>query len=302
MADTTAAQLPKLPTLDQAPTAQKADVASYDAAQSTATNWNVTPDQTVQSRIQGIIGENSDLLKQAKTNALADANGRGLINSSMAVGAGQQAVINTALPIAQQDAATYAQSAQFNAGQATQNSQFNTGLITSARAATAQAQNQSNQAQTQAQNALIGQQQAGQIDLAKMGYDANTKVLLQQMDAETRTNLANIQSQYQREIASTQGAAQAFQEAIKQIGAIQNNSDMDAAGRTAAINTQLQLLQNAMRVSSVAGTLGLDQILDFSTPVKGAEAVSPAAAPAPTPADSYNQYRNPTPADAGSGD
>lgn len=44
-------------------------------------------------------------------------NERGLINSSIGIQAGQDAVMDRALQIASQDAATYAENAKFNAGQ-----------------------------------------------------------------------------------------------------------------------------------------------------------------------------------------
>ena len=80
-----------------------------------STNWNTNPSQMVQGQLTNIIASDSPLIQQAKTGALQQMNQRGLINSSMAIGAGQDAVIRNALPIAQQDATTNANSAQFNA-------------------------------------------------------------------------------------------------------------------------------------------------------------------------------------------
>jgi len=85
-----------------------------------AAQWDVKPEQTVQSQIKGIIDENSPLMQQAKTKSLQEANQRGLMNTTMAVTAGQDAVYRAAAPIAQQDAATYARSGEFNVGQKNQ--------------------------------------------------------------------------------------------------------------------------------------------------------------------------------------
>lgn len=95
------------------------------ASNSTATNWNVDAPQTVAGQVTGLIDANSPLMQQAATKAKQSMNSTGLLNSSMAVGAGQNAVIGAALPIAQADASTYANSAQFNADNNTRNSQFN---------------------------------------------------------------------------------------------------------------------------------------------------------------------------------
>ena len=66
----------------------------------------VDPNMTVQGQIKDILDPNSPLMKQAETQALQEMNERGLVNSSMAVGAAQDAMIQNALPIAQQDAST----------------------------------------------------------------------------------------------------------------------------------------------------------------------------------------------------
>lgn len=79
------------------------------------TGWNVAPNQTVQSQLEQVIAADSPLMQQARTRALQQANQRGLLNSSMAVTAGQSAVLDAATPIAQQDASTYSDAARFNA-------------------------------------------------------------------------------------------------------------------------------------------------------------------------------------------
>ena len=58
----------------------------------------------VATQLSDITRQGSPLMQQAKTDALKLANRRGLVNSSMAVGASQDAALRTALPIAQQDA------------------------------------------------------------------------------------------------------------------------------------------------------------------------------------------------------
>lgn len=60
----------------------------------------------VSTQLAEITKQGSPLMQQAKTDALKLANRRGLINSSMAVGASQDAALRTALPIASQDASS----------------------------------------------------------------------------------------------------------------------------------------------------------------------------------------------------
>lgn len=79
------------------------------------TDWNVQPNETVRQQLQDLIAEDSPLLQQARARALQTANARGLLNSSMAMTAADAALYDTALPIAQQDASTYADAGRFNA-------------------------------------------------------------------------------------------------------------------------------------------------------------------------------------------
>jgi hypothetical protein len=64
----------------------------------------VERDEGVESRVASISAKDSPLMRQAETAGLAQANRRGLLNSSMAVGAAQNEAYKTALPIASQEA------------------------------------------------------------------------------------------------------------------------------------------------------------------------------------------------------
>ncbi|KRC36244.1 hypothetical protein [Acidovorax sp. Root219] len=82
------------------------------------TKWEVSPNETVRSQLQQIIADDSPLMQQARARAMQQSNTRGLLNSSMAATAGESALYDAAMPIAQQDASTYARAGEFNAGQA----------------------------------------------------------------------------------------------------------------------------------------------------------------------------------------
>jgi hypothetical protein len=76
--------------------------------------WEVAKNQTVAGQIEQIIAADSPLMQQARMRAMQASNQRGLLNSSMAASAGESALYDAAMPIAQQDAGTFAQAAQFN--------------------------------------------------------------------------------------------------------------------------------------------------------------------------------------------
>lgn len=69
----------------------------------TTGEWE-TEDASVSGRLTGLLSKQSPLIKQARTQGLQAANSRGLLNSSMAVGAAQNSAYAAALPIASQEA------------------------------------------------------------------------------------------------------------------------------------------------------------------------------------------------------
>lgn len=67
----------------------------------------VNANSTVQGQLNNIFSSGNPMLERAKVRAAQAANKRGLLNSSMGVQAGQEAMFNYATPIAQADASTY---------------------------------------------------------------------------------------------------------------------------------------------------------------------------------------------------
>lgn len=64
----------------------------------------VDPELTVEKQMQGLLSSDSPYLQAARTRGLQFANQRGLLNTSIAAGASEKSAIESALPIAQQDA------------------------------------------------------------------------------------------------------------------------------------------------------------------------------------------------------
>ena len=120
--------------------AQDATANTYQATeQSAAETYNPTK---VSTALSGILARNSDYLKDARTQALQTANRRGLANSSIAAGAGVQAGIRSALPVAQGDANAMNSAGQFNAGSVNAVNANNANFANQASSANANAENQ----------------------------------------------------------------------------------------------------------------------------------------------------------------
>lgn len=73
---------------------------------------NQEPEETVESRLTNLLKKDNPYLLSARASAERKAASRGLLNSSIAAGAGESAAIQSALPIAQQDAQFYQQKNQ----------------------------------------------------------------------------------------------------------------------------------------------------------------------------------------------
>lgn len=157
----------------------------------TAKGVSVGDDDTVQGQLSKITATNSPLMMQAERRARDEVAPRGLLNSSLAIGHAQEAVISQAMPIAQQDASTYftaktktadAENAALNFGANAENqaSVANAQLLTDASKFNAGAKNDA---------AARAAQDANAAALARL--DASTRKDIANLDAATRTNIAN---------------------------------------------------------------------------------------------------------------
>ncbi len=81
--------------------------------------------ETTSGQLQGIMAEDSPLMQQARTQAQQGMASRGLLNSSMAQGAGVSAMLEKAIPIAASDASTFSQRTLANQNATNTAGQFN---------------------------------------------------------------------------------------------------------------------------------------------------------------------------------
>jgi len=229
---------------------------AVDASIYNPTNVTVDPaKQTVQGQMTGILSQNSPLMQQAATTANDASNSRGLLNSSMAVGAAQNAVIANALPIAQADSSTYNSAAQQNAQAAN-----------TAAGAAASAINQTKQFNT----------------------SQTTQVSLANLDSATKTGLADIQANYNIIMQANASAGQLYQQAVKNITDITNNNTMDATSKQAAIDQQMNMLSSGMKIFGAMDNMNLGSLLSFNTngTTGAASNTTPTAAANTTPTSS----------------
>ncbi|MGZ5648754.1 MAG: hypothetical protein ACXWG8_00340 [Usitatibacter sp.] len=195
-----------------------------------ATMGSVSDNMTVQGQLEKLLDKDSPLMQQARSRALIEANNRGLINSSMAQQAGEEAAIQSALPIAQQDANTFTTVAGKNqdasnsfsmADKNFENTQSLTDFQQQAqRAAQAEAANQKlkdEEQQYQDSNSMFERDNALKEKLTEEGYrsqetqaniGAQASVAAAQVHAGAAVQAAGIQAASAASIAAAQGTIQ----------------------------------------------------------------------------------------------
>lgn len=206
--------------------------------------YNVDPNtMTVQGQMEGLLSSDSQYINLARQQAAEQANSRGLLNSSIAASAGQRAAIESALPIAQQDAQTYFSQSNLN-----QNAENNFALFNKEFEYNDYFADQ----KYLQQQGLNEQQNAASMDLQR----------LQDTGAMDRTQ---IELDYKRDIADMENAInweqidaenrQAFTEATGKLGQqyidavkdIQTSRELDAYSKDVAINNLKVLYRENMQ-------------------------------------------------------
>lgn len=161
--------------------------SSVPEYQADAITREVGQQETVQGQIQSLIQAGNPILEAAKERAKLYASGRGLANSVMAAQAGEEALLNAAVPIASADAGTHSRQAIVN--QDAQNQFRSTG----------------NQHRAQAEAASAEREwQGGENERQRF---ANAELTQAELDARERMN--RDQLGVQQQIATTDAVGRA---------------------------------------------------------------------------------------------
>lgn len=199
------------------------------------TTRQVGSQETVQGQVNSILSKDSPLMQRARTLATQQMAQRGLVNSSMAAGAGVAAMTDRALPMAQQDANTYAQTAQDNMGAINQSGQFNAAEINKFGLQTGQQQFEAQQ------NAINRQFQTSE----RLGSESFTSGL-----EGAKQNFTAAQSQLDR--AQQTAMADKSIEAQQALQAAQQNFSAAQSALDRAQQTNLQTGQQSFQASQSA--------------------------------------------------
>jgi hypothetical protein len=179
--------------------------SSSSSGTSAPGNWQVTPDQTVESRVAGILAGGNPLVEQRRAQSDMKMNGRGLVNSSIAQTASDDAAYSAALDIARPDAATFADAAKTNAMAKT------TWGISQANNQTSRDNTQSQigaqrelQRATQLYNNLTSQTSTA-TNLQQWGLNTVASIQASDLSAEAKTSAIQTIQQYLQDSFQIQG-------------------------------------------------------------------------------------------------
>ena len=193
-------------------------VAPEDSALDTIKGADVyqRPEDTVSWQMEQLLNQDSPYMQVAKQRAEEQAQRFGLLGSSMSVGATHRAAIESALPIAQQDAEI---SAKFGMQQQAAENQI--GTI---------------EAETELGSALMKQRMA--LEKQAQVLDQSFKMAAQGLDFESQTILADIQGRWQ---LVTNDANLRLEAALKEK---LNNQQIDAETVASVRASASDLVQN----------------------------------------------------------
>jgi hypothetical protein len=172
-------------------------------------------------------------MQLAQTRGLQQANQRGLLNSSMAVGAAQDSVLNAATPIAQFDADINAKAAGYNAETANTFTKTNAAFENDAKNFGAQSINRANE--FNASNEYNKQQAL---------FEANVKASLQQIDNE---------AQFDKQSQNIYGGL--GQEFTRAMLAINQDTNMDQQSKDYALKQMFDAYKSQVSMLSAVGSI-----------------------------------------------
>lgn len=270
MAKTTAAPgaAPKPAGFDQTNTYN--DLTTNSQVKANTTEFDES--KGVAGRVNSLTSSGSPLLEAARTRAAQGANARGLRNSSMAVQSGEQAVIETATPIAQADASLFQNQQLANQSAKNQADQFNANIRTNVGLQGAGAAlDESKFGRTLLEEARqFGDEQTFKREQLQM------QKTLAQMDAASRKELTTIEAQFKSDIASNENISNAWGTMMGNINQIQNNPDLDAASKKKLIDNQVASFQSFTNFwkKVTGGDVDVSDLLNFGSMSGGAPPVN----------------------------
>lgn len=213
-------------------------------------NWTVDDPQTVEGRLNNLLVTDDSgtytnpVIRQAVDRALQAFNGRGLLNSSMAQQAAQEAAISKATEIAKSDAETYAAAAKQNAQNAWQGGENNT----------------NRQWQSGENNANRN------LDWQKAWMNADTALKQSNISKGTQVEIAEMNRKYAQQANNSQAVSSLLQQYNSSVTRI-TESDLTVEAKEAALKQYKQVFMSGVKlIGSINGDTSFEELLNSLFP------------------------------------
>ena len=248
-AEASQADVPEAYTADKA-TAAQADVSTGTTGQATATGYEAVTDEIatdsnrlVSTRMNAITKQDSPIMKLAKQMGIQTAASRGLQNSSLAAGSAQREMVKAALPMAQQEAASFDKQAITNQAARNRSTEVSTGRETDIAALNAQLSSDMEKFNADAENQIATLNAQLETAVNQDNAQAANNIKMQLADLRTQVDMTNSQMQTQ---INENNANRQFQGAA-----------MDAESRN-ALHQSVFTQQSELNKQFLAGEQALD--------------------------------------------
>jgi hypothetical protein len=190
-----------------------------------AITQEVQPNQTAAHQLAQLLASNSPYIRQVDKDSARDANALNLMNSSAAVGQGRAAAIRAGLPVALNDANTYAQQAITNQN-ALNAAETDNAQIRLSRMNTMDQVTQSERESVRSnETSRLNQLAENEVRVALAQMSDQTQLTLEQVRAENNINLNDLNAR-----------SGAFNNMIVAVGNIEGNQELNAQQKSEAIN------------------------------------------------------------------
>lgn len=198
-----------------------------------------TPDaELASSQLNKITSQDSPLIKRARQEGLVNANRRGLLNSSIAAGAAEGAIVDRATPLAQQNAQILQQQRLQNQTDTNRSREVSSGRETDVSVFNA---GQSND--TSRLNAQLG------TDIARRNADAADEMA--RLDAQMQTAVSQGNAELANQVRIRQAELQ--QQVNLENAAAQNRSREQVLAINADLNKQFLANTGAIDLATIQG-------------------------------------------------
>ena len=209
--------------------------------------------ETVSGQLDALLAKGSPLIDRSRAGAMQTANKRGLINSSMAAGAGEAAAIDAAMPIATADAQTYTTAARDNQSVGNAALQYNADAVNKTATNNADAFNKSSQLA-----------QAGRQDQALATLRGKIDTGLQELKGTQSAELASIEADYKTLMQTSQSATDVYKQSLDAISKVIGDVNMNAATKATAINGYLGWMKSNLTLLGSINGVDLTKLLNFN--------------------------------------